>query len=705
MNSYLKKILDRLPGLFKKFPTQASNAGTGKRLQSVGAKLFLVFFCSIVFFVMLVGLLSYSLSKSIIKDEVSGASKNTIVQTAGKIDLMFQQYEQLTLSIMLDKDLRNSIIKVGQSNLSDFEKMTVQREIEQKMQSYIFANKTLSAVTILSTIDGGMDVSSAGNVDPKVKDSDWYKKIIEAKGKAVWVNTTTKGVGSFVNGFPNEPSFVVGRVLTDVLTNKPYGVLVINIKHNTLAKVLKEIQLSENSTVYMIDSSDSITAFEDEKFVGQSFATPIDKKKKMDATEYKDENGDNKLVVYSQTPTTGWFLVGTLPVSDLLVKANRIFIVTLIVAAIAAVLAVIIGFFVVRMIGKPLAELRNLMKQGEEGNLKVRTNFRRKDEIGQLGESFNQMMEQISLLAQHTNSSAQVVFENASELSNASKKTALSAKEISLATEEIATGASTLAVEAERGNDLTVLIGQQMKQVVDANLKMGMTASEVDKVSQQGIVYMSELIDKTNSTEEMTRSMVEKVDRLKESTTSIQKILEVLNNMTKQTNILSLNATIEAARAGAAGKGFMVVADEIRKLADQSRQSIDVVAQITETIQLEIDETVAVLSKAYPVFKEQISSVKEADLIFKDVKNHMGQFIGQLDGVTSSIQSLEESQETLSAAMGSVSAVSQQSSATSEEVASLSNEQQRVSEGLVQLSEKLEDLSNSLKDSLSRFTV
>src|SRR3981081_2815600 len=111
----------------------------------------------------------------------------------------------------------------------------------------------------------------------------------------------------------------------------------------------------------------------------------------------------------------------------------------------------------------------------------------------------------------------------------------------------------------------------------------------------------------------MIRSMVDKVDNLKDSTRSIRKILDVLNNMTKQTNILSLNGTIDAARAGASGKGFMVVADEIRKLADQSRQSIDVVGQITETITKEIDETVKVLSNATPIFQEQIESVKEAE--------------------------------------------------------------------------------------------
>src|SRR5690606_14129894 len=226
--------------------------------------------------------------------------------------------------------------------------------------------------------------------------------------------------------------------------------------------------------------------------------------------------------------------------------------------------------------------------------------------------------------------------------------TAMSAKEISVATEEIASGASTLAIEAERGNDLTIHIGMQMRNVVDANVQMGTSAAQVRKVSEQGIEYMSELITKTNMTEEKTRTMVEKVDHLKESTTSIRKILDVLNSVAKQTNILSLNATIEAARAGAAGKGFMVVADEIRKLADQSRQSIDVVAQITQSLQSEIDETVHVLQEAYPLFQQQITSVKEVNQIFQDVQGNMVEFIRKLDAVTDSIQQLEQSQQTLS---------------------------------------------------------
>src|SRR5690606_5652942 len=116
---------------------------------------------------------------------------------------------------------------------------------------------------------------------------------------------------------------------------------------------------------------------------------------------------------------------------------------------------------------------------------------------------------------------------------DASKKTAIAAQEIAIATEEIANGATSLAVEAEKGSDLTSSINSQMKNVIDANEQMVKSALDVEKASEQGTSYMGILIEKTGATEEMTRSMVEKVDALKESTSSIVKILDVLNSVAK----------------------------------------------------------------------------------------------------------------------------------------------------------------------------
>src|SRR5690606_35189409 len=364
-----------------------------------------------------------------------------------------------------------------------------------------------------------------------------------------------------------------------------------------------------------------------------------------------------------------------------------------------------IGFLVMFMVSRPLRKLRRLMNEGEKGNLTVRSNIRQRDEIGHVSESFNRMMEQITELVRQTNRIADEVLDTAAELAEASRKTAASAKEIAVATEEIAKGATNLATESERGTEMTAHIGGQVQAVIRENEEMGQAAAIVEDSGRRGAEYMAELLTKTARTEEMTRSMTARVEKLKESTGSIRQILEVLNNITKQTNILSLNATIEAARAGAAGKGFAVVADEIRKLADQSRQSIGVVGEIVENIQRELDETVGVMAEANPLFQEQIASVREATEIFADVRVRMNDFVQRLEQATAAVGRLEEAQHALNLAMTNVSAVAEESSATSEEVASLSHEQQNVSDELVRLSSRLEAASRGLRESLSKFTI
>lgn len=668
-------------------------------IRSVGARLFIAFFLTIVVLVLAVGLISYSTASTIIQQKVSESSQTAIVQASEKLGMFFQQYELKTLDFMVDPALVELLKNMTDTGLTDFERFEAQRRLQQSINGLAVTDSNIKAIHLAVFESNSILRTSGSNVnsDTGMEEIDWVAAGMERRGQAAWLPTVP---GGLFDTSGNSASFGVARQISDMSTGRAFGVLLIELKYSAIEDALENLTGGDNHVA--IVTADGQYVYNDvTELVGQQTAIELDE----EDGNGLDQDGVESLIVKAEIVPSGWTLVGTYPVETLVADARQILSTTFLTTVLAALLASLLSLLMVRMISKPLRTLRNLMKEGEQGNLLVRTRFKNRDEFGELGISFNQMMEKITQLVKQTNESAQQVLENANELLEASRKTALSAREISVATEEIANGASTLAMEAERGNDLTIHIGEQMKSAVEANLQMGASAQEVRSVSEQGIHYMNELTMKTGETEEKTRQMVEKVDRLKESTTSIRKILEVLNSVTKQTNILSLNATIEAARAGAAGKGFMVVADEIRKLADQSRQSIDVVAQITESIQTEIDETVQVLQEAYPIFQEQIASVKEADKIFQDVQHKMVEFIKQLDDVTESIQQLEQSQQTLSEAISNVSAVSQQSSATSEEVASLSSEQLSVSEGLVALAEGLESVSNNLKETLAKFKV
>lgn len=676
-------------------------------LKSVGIKLFIAIFASILACVLTVGLLAYSEAKSLVEKKVSDASLQTVTQVADNLDIIYKTYEDLSLQILIDKDFHTLVNEMAGGE-DDFSRFEASRNLSDKMQAYTLGNSSIKGLMLLP-VNEQLPVLTAGSSQmSRANDlmaSEWFKTSVELNGKVNWIAPQEGGLSMD----SSKPTFGLSRLLKDSVSSQANYLLLFEMEVQSLQERYADVVLGDDSQISIIDNAGNYVVHNDPALIGKpsNLALPTEGNEAQHGSKKLiTEDRGEALAAYQAFESMEWRLVGTIPVNELVKDANSIRSLTWITVAAAAVLAIAIGWLIIMTIAKPLVQICSLMMEGARGNLTVRSTInKRQDEIGTLSTSFNEMMEQITALALHTTRSAEQVLLTASDLTEASRKTSTSAKEIAVATEEIANGATSLAVEAEKGNELTGHINEQMQQVIEANSEMVESASKVENASKQGTTYMGSLIQKTAATEQMTRSMVEKVDALKESTGSIVKILDVLNSLTKQTNILSLNATIEAARAGAAGKGFMVVADEIRKLADQSRQSIDVVAKITEKIRSEIDETVHVLSDAYPLFQEQIYSVKEANEIFVSVQEQMSQFAQRLDGVTSSVSRLDESQSVMAEAMTNVSAVAEEASATSEEVASLSSEQLSISENLVDLSEKLDAVSRGLSESLSRFKI
>lgn len=669
--------------------------------KSVGIRLFLIFFIAIMFFVLAIGILSYQMAKSTIQDNAELANLQTIAQTSQKLDIIFQKYEENLQQMFLDEEMQRAIVDASLLNNGDYERFTATNKIRERLNSITYSTKGIVGVYLISP-DNLVDDVTSGSTNQEflstVRDQPWFTEMTKAS-KTQWMSVSNE----------NNSGTAIFRLARSVqsLNSMKRFILVADINLDILNGYLKEVNLGSNSKVQMLGSDNVVIGSSVSNDIGKVTEFDLSKAgtEKVGDINTKDSKGESVLAVYNTQVSTDWKLLGTVATEQLIKDAKGILLATYAAAAVVALAAIVIAVWMVRMIAHPLSKLQNLMEEGSKGNLNVRMETKAKDEIGQLSSSFNVMMEQITGLVKQTSFSAQEVLDTATELTQASNKTAVSAREIAIATEEIANGATSLANEAERGNELTENISRKMEQVVNFNKEMEQSARLVEDSSKQGNDYLQGLLEKTNITVDMINGLTAKVDSLKSSTGSVLKVLDVMQNITQQTNILSLNATIEAARAGAAGRGFMVVADEIRQLADQSKQSITMVGQITDNIQKEMNETVQALSEASPLFQEQINSVKETNQIFISVRDQMAGFVQHLDAVTASIDELNESQNVLSEAMSNVSAVAEQSSATSEEVASLSSEQETVGQQLVELSDKLENVSAGLKESLSKFTI
>lgn len=675
------------------------------QFKSVGTKVSMILFVTVVFLSAILGYSSYLMSKEIIREQVGLASSQAIEQAADKLDFLFAQYESSSRQLAVDQALKSDLEAVSDANIDIIKKTAAETRIKNKLDALKGSDNRLTGIRLINRMDMSKTYFSSGASGTQTTEAtkSRIQSIVDAGGKPVWIPGLQKGF--FESS--NEPTITMGRLLQNLNNQEAEYVLLIEIKSEAVTESLANLKIGNGGEVRIVSPEQVIVhAFDKNLLETQSYITVSEERiSKGESFTAKDEAGTNQLVVFRQLQSVNWRLIGYAPESDFLSAADKLIGVTLYVLVASILVALAIGYYLYRMVGKPLQKLSTLMEQGEQGNLKVRAGFKGKDEIGRLGHSFNRMLEQISLLVEHTQGSTVALLSTAENLSKASRDTANTAQEIAMATGEIARGASGLAGEAEKGTELAEEIGVQMNRVVELNTTMDQSAGRVIEVSRQGQEYMEHLVEKTESVSRMTSLIEDNSDKLSKSTYSIRNILAPMIEMTKQTNILSLNASIEASRAGAAGKGFIVIADEIRKLSMASNESIQNVSAMTEEIQEAIAATLHVLGEVTPMFAEQLESVKGASSIFRNVSTEMNSFIEEIENSSASVKELIRSQSQLRDFITNVSSVVQQTNASTEEVASVASEQHGVSEELVKLSNRLEELSESLKQSLSVFQV
>ncbi|WP_164931409.1 methyl-accepting chemotaxis protein [Longirhabdus pacifica] len=668
-------------------------------VNSIGFKLFVTIILSIMLIVPTLGYFSYFQSKSIIKEQVSKVSEQTAIQTAEKIDAVLSKYDNLIKQINKDVAIEEQTLALQNQELSDTEKSDIEVELGKTLGFYARNLDNVVNISLIPTDFSSKIISIKKGTAIDEANTEIINSIINEQGGVKWTQTSFDGL---LGNAPN--TFGLGKLSTD----KRY-VIYMDIDIDVLEETLLDLDVTESGRKLIVSPESTIIYEENFDLITTDLSTDWTisnaDNRLVNGSEFRSMGESENLLSSGIIPSTGWVLVAAQPADVMLQDTRKIFNVTSYIVILAVIISIAVAILLYYVIARPLHHMEKQMNIAKQGDLTVRLPIKRKDEIGKVSRSFNGMLEQLTELVQQTNHSSTQVLKNAASLSKGSKETAKLAKEVSLAMENIAQGAESIASEAESGNEKSMETTDLLQKVVGDNLELGTSAKEVEEASNSGMDQMKLLTERTEQTEIKLKSMNDRVHALNESTTSIRQILEMLDGVAKQTNILALNASIEAARSGAAGKGFMVIADEIRGLADESKKSIQVVNDITEHIQSEVDETVSVIQEINPYYEQQKMTVNETNELFSTVQMKMNHFIMQLDQITGRITELETTQKVVAATINNVSAFSEESSATTQQVASLSNTQQNVSDDLVHLAEELDLLADSLKKSLAHFKL
>lgn len=650
-----------------------------RMLRSVGAKLFILFFVSTFLSVLLVGMISYNKSQAIIEDKMKTLSQTTVKEAGEKIGLMLKQFEDMSLQFSTSRDLQQQLEAVFDEAADPADQMRAKMSIQDTLNQIARTNSHIKVISLFNSADENKTISSVSTGLIRIdRSSEWYGKVTGMKGTALWLPMTDGGYTGMAKGNLFGLSRMIGGYL-----------ILFEIDAALLSQTLEAIRFSDSSSMMLTDDGGTILLSSLPEEAGQTFDPAA-------------AEGD-LLVVSEPLKRTGWTLTGIAPLSELVSETKSIRDLTLLMCAAAGVAAVAIGYLMLLHIGKPLLRVRSMLNEAAGGNLSARLGLRRSDEIGEVAASFDTMMERMNRLIDQTRQSADRVLGTASGLLQASRDTATASGEISASTEEIAQGSAQLAAEADQSHRIVASMQEDLASVVGATNEIGFASAEVKIACSEGNVFMRDIVSSTMESEASIDRLVKRVSSLEANAGEMRKFVDLMNEMAKNTKILSLNAGIEAARSAQGSSGFKVIAGEMGRLSDQSRLSLTQVGEMAEAIRGEIGQAVEALKLALPLLQHQIHSVKTADGIFAKVHEKSEAFIERAERIKQDVALLERKQTELSGSISNVGSFSQQASASSEQVAALSAGQLESSREVVDVAKELETLSASLQHMLREF--
>lgn len=319
----------------------------------------------------------------------------------------------------------------------------------------------------------------------------------------------------------------------------------------------------------------------------------------------------------------------------------------------AYIIAFLIAYFVTVGITKPVQKLVGFSQEIAIGNLAVAApQFKNRDEIGTLALELNAMKDGLCGLVVSVNESMEVA-------SSSTERMAATAQETSAAVEDLASHANRFAVAIER-------LSSNAQDMTDL-------ASRTNDLSAQGAVEINQTIEVMSEINELVTVLATDIRNLSHQSEQIGEIVTLITGIADQTNLLALNAAIEAARAGEQGRGFAVVADEVRQLAEQSAKAAGEITQVVHEIRDSTFLNVKNADVGAAKVRDGVEAVASAGKMFEEIRATIGELMAEIGGVAAASQELAAGAEEISATTEEQSASSQQMASLTSQVVQATN--------------------------------
>ena len=353
----------------------------------------------------------------------------------------------------------------------------------------------------------------------------------------------------------------------------------------------------------------------------------------------------------------------------------------------------------------PFEQINHVIESIAHGNLTVRYTGDAKGDIKTITDNLNLAIDNLSQLIKTINNQADNLEGSTTEMMQTSQEMNASTSEISSAISEMSRGAHEQQVQIDRMSNFLENILQSANGTSSDAVTISETANTGVQISQNGMQQIEELIQTMKEILDHSHQTNSSIDLLVEGSSRISSIVKVIQEIASQTNLLALNAAIEAAQAGDAGRGFSVVAEEIRKLAEDSKNSAREIEELINSVQENTTNTASAISKMGEYIETGNKASTESMSAFKLITNHYQETFEKSQNMADQIKQQTLDVEQVVGISRSIVVISEETSTGTEEIAASA---QQLATGMTNYSDRtktVSDIAKDLFDNVDKFKV